>query len=471
MMRAQGLSSLSEWLAWLETLHPKKIDLSLERIRAVLDRLNLRPPPYRVVTVGGTNGKGSCVALLESIYRAAGYRVGAFTSPHLWRFNERIRFNGEEASDAALVALFERIEAARGDITLSYFEFSAVAALLHFEDLGAEVAVLEVGLGGRLDAVNAVDADAALVASVDLDHQEWLGPDRESVGREKAGILRPGRAAVIADRAPPASLLAHAAQIGARLQLIGRDFEFEAESDAGSDAVSGAVSGALSGGEVEADVGANAPAGRWRWQSRERSLAALPRPLSGGDVQLANAAAAVAVVEALQGELPVAPEALRAGIAAARIRGRLERHLADGVEWLFDVAHNPAAARELAAALGRLPAAGHTLAVFSAMHDKDIAGVLAPFVDRIDEWFVAQSEPERGATAAQIGETLARLGARVVRAQPDVETACRSAQLRAGRGDRVLVFGSFYLVGPAMQALGLYCAPTPSDQSARWTGV
>jgi dihydrofolate synthase / folylpolyglutamate synthase len=462
MMRARGLSSLSEWLAWLETLHPKKIDLSLERIRAVLDSLNLRPPPYRVVTVGGTNGKGSCVALLDSIYRAAGYRVGAFTSPHLWRFNERILFGGEEASDAALVALFERIETARGEITLSYFEFSAVAALLHFADLGAEVAVFEVGLGGRLDAVNAVDADAALIASVDLDHQEWLGTDRESVGREKAGILRPGRAAVIADRAPPASLLAHAAEIGARLWLIGRDFDFTADIEVDIER------------DVEADIVAgtdNAPAGRWRWQSRERTLPALPRPLSGTHVQFANAAAAVAVVEALQGELPVTLEALREGIAAARIRGRLERHLADGVEWLFDVAHNPAAARELAAALGRLPAAGRTLAVFSAMHDKDIAGVLAPFVDRIDEWFVAQCEPERGATAAQIGATLARLGARVVQAQPDVETACRSAQLRAGRGDRVLVFGSFYLVGPAMEALGLYCAPTPSDQSARWTGV
>ena len=217
--------SLEEWLAWLETLHPKKIDLSLDRVLTVLDRLDLRDPPYTVITVAGTNGKGSCVAMLESIYWHAGYSVGAFTSPHLWRFNERVRVDGIDASDEELVALFESLDAALDTVTLSYFESSTVVALMHFARRAVDVAVLEVGMGGRLDASNAVDADCALIVSVDLDHQEWLGEDREAIGHEKAGIMRAGKPVVVADRNPPASVLAHAAAVGAPVQLIGRDFD------------------------------------------------------------------------------------------------------------------------------------------------------------------------------------------------------------------------------------------------------
>jgi dihydrofolate synthase / folylpolyglutamate synthase len=227
----QRFTTLAEWLAWFETLHPKKIDMSLDRIRVILGGLGLVPPRYKVVTVGGTNGKGSCVAILESIYRQAGYRVGAFTSPHLVRFNERIRFDGADAHDEELIALFESIEASLGRVTLSYFEASAVAALLHFERRNADVAVLEVGMGGRLDAVNALDADAALIASIDLDHTAWLGPDREAIGLEKAGIMRAGRPAVVGDPDPPASLAAHAGEIGAGLELIGKDFAYRHDAD------------------------------------------------------------------------------------------------------------------------------------------------------------------------------------------------------------------------------------------------
>src|SRR5690606_21161341 len=205
--------------------------MSLERVTAVLERLDLAKPPYSVVTVAGTNGKGSCVAVLESIYWHAGYDVGAFTSPHLWRFNERIRFNGADAADDELVELFRDIDAVLGTITLSYFESSTVAALLHFARRKADVAILEVGMGGRLDASNAVAADCALIVSVDLDHREWLGPDREAIGREKAGIMRPGRPAVVGDASPPASLEAHANAIGARFALVGREFTFAREGD------------------------------------------------------------------------------------------------------------------------------------------------------------------------------------------------------------------------------------------------
>ncbi len=465
-MRATGFSTLADWLSWLETLHPKKIDMSLDRIRLVLDSLSLRPPPFRVITVGGTNGKGSCVAILESVYRSAGYRTGAFTSPHLWRFNERIRVNGEEATDAQLVSLFGFIDATRGQVTLSYFESSAVAALLHFARENVDVAILEVGLGGRLDAVNAVDADATLIASIDLDHQEWLGPDRESVGREKAGIMRGGRPAVVADRDPPRSLIAHAAGDDVDLRLIGRDFDFIV--------VDGARTGPVAptpGGPTAATSDQPPPGERWTYRGARGETADLPRPVFGGDIQFTNSAACTAVVEAMQSVLAVDRQALADGLAGATLPGRLDRRQVSGVEWVFDVAHNPAAARELAAAVRRLPRAARTLAVFGAMHDKDISGVVQPFMEFVDEWFVACAEPARGASAAAMAVTLTDLGAQAVTPQPDVETACRSATLRAAPGDRVLAFGSFYLVGPAMEALGLYCAPTCSDQSARWTGV
>jgi len=425
----QRFTSLAEWLAWFETLHPKKIDMSLDRIRVILDALGLVPPSYRVITVGGTNGKGSCVAILESIYRTAGYRVGAFTSPHLVRFNERIRFDGRDATDDELIELFESIEASLGQVTLSYFEASAVAAFLFFKRRRADVAILEVGMGGRLDAVNALDADAALIASVDLDHTAWLGPDREAIGREKAGIMRAGRPAVVGDPDPPRSLAAHADEVGARLLAIGRDFRAVRNGD------------------------------KWRFEGPNGVVRdALPVVPFGAHIQAANMAACVAVVDALRDVLPVSEDALRAGLSNARLRGRTERHVRDGVEWIFDVAHNPSAARVLRQAVDGRPAS-RTLAVFAAMEDKDLDGVLAPFADLVDRWHVARPDSERGAPLEAVARTLDALGAsdRVLHA--DVAAACHAAAAEARPGERVLVFGSFYTVGPALEALRLYSTP------------
>ena len=415
--------------------------MSLERVTAVLERLDLAKPPYSVVTVAGTNGKGSCVAMLESIYWHAGYDVGAFTSPHLWRFNERIRFNGADAADDELVELFRDIDAVLGTITLSYFESSTVAALLHFARRKADVAILEVGMGGRLDASNAVAADCALIVSVDLDHREWLGPDREAIGREKAGIMRAGKPVVVADREPPQSVLDHAAAIGAHVKLLGRDFDYERGPDG-------------------------------RWSRAGGGPALLPRPRFGGDEQYGNAAASAAVVAELANVLPVGDDTLARGIENAYLRGRLERHDVDGVEWLFDIAHNPAAASGLCASLTRLPSAPHTYAVFAAMHDKDLAGVLTPFKDLVERWFATQACFERGAAPAALAEVLAGVGARGVETAPSVAAACAAARAAARPGDRVLVFGSFHTVGAATAALGLYCAPSRNgEQPEEWTRV
>lgn len=418
-------ATLDEWLAWLETLHPKKIDFSLTRIRAVLDALDIASPPYRVITVGGTNGKGSCVAMLESIYRQAGYHVGAFTSPHLWRFNERLRLDGRSIADETLIELFELMDAARGTVTLSYFEASAVAAMLYYARERVDVAILEVGMGGRLDAVNVYDADAALIVSIDLDHEEWLGKGRDAIGREKAGILRSGRPAIVADADPPASLLAIAASLGADLKLIGRDFSAERDDDA------------------------------LVYRMPGRTDERLPRPSFGVRAQLHNAAACIAVVDSLQAMLPVTRMAVGEGLRQVRIAGRLDRHLIDGVEWIFDVAHNPAAAARMLDALELTSCPGRSWAVFGAMRDKDLAGVLRGFVASTAGWFVAPLESERGATAEEVCGVLAGLGAEAV-AYADVAEACHAARLRAEPGDRVLVFGSFYTVGPALAALGLY---------------
>jgi len=439
--------TLDDWLSWFETLHPKKIDLTLDRVTALLVELELRPPPYKVVTVAGTNGKGSCVAMLESIYWHAGYDVGAFTSPHLWRFNERIRLNGADAKDSELVEIFELIDASLGSITLSYFEASTVAALLHFARSEVDVAVLEVGMGGRLDASNTVDADCALIASIDLDHREWLGEDREAIGREKAGIMRRGKPVVIADRDVPRSVLAHAAAEGALPFLIGRDFDCVREAGAGPNGV-----------------------GAWRLIDAGGDGPALPLPPFGGDEQYGNAAACAAVVARLGADLPVSDVALAAGIRRAYLRGRLERHTIDGVEWVFDVAHNPAAASVFAASLAKLPNESRTFAVFAGMRDKDLAGVFAPLVAQIEAWFVTQANAERGATGAQLREILFACGARRVEIAADVVIACAAARSAATPGDRVLVFGSFHTVGVATAALGLYCAPSRSgDQPSTWT--
>jgi len=424
MTLTRRFGSLDEWLAWLVTLHPKQIDMSLGRVNGVLESLGIASPPYRIVTVAGTNGKGSCVALLESIYLKAGYRVGAFTSPHLLAFNERIRCDGRDLDDEALIDTFERMDAARGELTLSYFEASAVAAMLYFARSGVELAILEVGMGGRLDAVNALDADCALIVSIDLDHMEYLGPDRDAIGREKAGIVRAGRPAIVADESPPAGLLDAIRDRGGDLRLINRDF--------GAEAADGGLS---------------------FWQ-RGQAPRPFPKPAFGGRIQLGNAAAVIACVDALQTAVPVADAAIAAGLAAARLKGRFDLCLVDGREWIFDVAHNRASAAQLFAALSSLAPVGRTVAVFGAMRDKDLESVVQPFIPVVDTWYLGAIDSDRGASPEELARVLDRLGARRIERFADVAAAAQAA--RTAPVDRILAFGSFYTVGPAMQAVGLY---------------
>ncbi|MDD3650969.1 bifunctional tetrahydrofolate synthase/dihydrofolate synthase [Immundisolibacter sp.] len=412
---------LADWLAWQETAHPVKIDLSLGRVRHVLAALAAPLAGVPVITVAGTNGKGSTVAFLDAIYRAAGYRTGVYTSPHLLRYNERVRVAGQDAGDDALCGAFERIDAARGEVSLTYFEWGTLAALDLFAAAGCEVLILEVGLGGRLDAVNAVDADVAVITSVDLDHQHFLGDTREAIGAEKAAIARPGRPLIVTDPVPPASVPGHAERIGAPLWRYGIDYAAAA---------------------AEADT--------WLWTCADDRLR-LPRPELAGAAQLRNAASAVLAARLLRARLPVADAALAQGVRQAHIPARFERR-GRHPEWLLDVAHNPEAARNLAANLRAQPLPGRTLAVLGMLADKDVAGVIAPLADLIDAWHVAGLDGPRGADAQQLAGQLAAVGVAAVRVHADVAAACRAARQAADAADvgRVLVFGSFHTVEQAL---------------------
>ncbi len=410
-------STLDDWLRWQETLHPRTIDLGLERVRTVLRRLQPRPPAQTIITVGGTNGKGSCVAFLDAMLRAAGYRVGAYTSPHLLRYNERIRINGIEAVDAALCRVFDRIDAVRGDVSLTYFEFGTLAALELFREAGVEVAVLEVGLGGRLDAVNIMDADAALVVSVALDHTDWLGSDRDSIGYEKAGIYRPDRPAVCADPDPPPRLIQYAEDINTRLLRVNRDYHF-------------------------ARTGST-----WRWQSSACCLDHLPLPTLAGHHQLGNAAAALMTLTSLDDRLPVSPEAICAGLISAELPGR-HQIIPGPVEWILDVAHNPHAAKVLADHLRARPCAGRTWAMIGLLADKDAPGVIEALTDTIDAWCAITLDGNRGRTGDELAALLRATGARAEAA--DIQEACRIIQTTACPGDRIVVLGSFHTVAPVL---------------------
>ena len=411
--------TLAEWLAWQETIHPVEMDLGLSRTRLVHEALGGGgPPPFPVVTVAGTNGKGSTVAFAQALLTAAGARTGTYTSPHLVDYNERIRIDGEPVPDAAIMTAFDRIDRARGGVTLTYFEFGTLAAVEVFRAAGVDAAVLEVGIGGRLDAVNVFDADAAVVTPIDIDHVHWLGPDRESIGREKAGIFRPERPAVIADRDPPASLVAEAERIGARCLRLGRDF----------DAV---------------------PAGEgWRWRGPEGGLDELPAPPLAGRFQLDNAAAALMALDAI-GRLPE-PAAVRRGIAGTRLAGRFQV-LPGEVPVVLDIAHNPHAARSLAATLRSSRTPGREIAVAGLLEDKDAAGVVDATADVFDRWYVAQPAGARGGSAEALARTV-RLRVRnaTVEVCGDVPSALRRARAAVRPGDRIVVFGSCYTVGEVL---------------------
>jgi len=426
-------TSLNDWLTWLEILHPDPVKLGLERMDVVARALNITLPCVKIV-VGGTNGKGSTCAMLEAMLRAAGYRVGLYTSPHLVRFNERIRIDGQALDDASIVAQFQRINSARASIanpvSLSYFEFATLAALLAFEQAEVDVAILEVGLGGRLDAVNWVSADCSIVTSVDVDHVKWLGPTRETAGVEKAHIFRPGKSAICADPQPPQSLLDYAGKIGADLWRFGRDFNYSGDKQ------------------------------QWAYGGRTQRRRALAYPVLRGANQLLNASAALAALEALQPLLAVPQQAVRQGLMQAQLNGRFQI-LPGRPSVVLDVAHNPHAAAVLAQNLGQMGYHAYTFAVVGMMHDKDIAASLRPLIPLVDHWHCTSLPEARGASAAQLADTIQTLlsarkaddEAVTITQHADPVQAFLAAQKQAGQSDRILAFGSFSTVGAVLHHL------------------
>ena len=422
-------AELAGWLERIERLHPSNIDLGLERIQRVAAAMGLARPAPTVVTVGGTNGKGSCVTFLETILNTAGLATAAYLSPHLQRYNERVRIAGAEVEDAQLVAGFEAVEAARGDVSLTYFEFGTLAALWLMERAQLDVALLEVGLGGRLDAVNAVDPDIAVLTSIDIDHEEWLGADRESIGREKSGIFRAGRPAICGDPAPPASVAAAAEACGAKLFLLGRHFNYARKGKG------------------------------WNWQGLKTRYVALPLPALAGSFQLRNAACAIAVVEQLSRHHVIAEGDVRAALMTATLPGRFHRVADEVADWVFDVGHNAEAAGALAAELAASPVRGRTIAVMGMMRDKRVEEYARRLSDRVHTWLAVTLPPPRGLADHELAERLERaLGVPVERAGA-VEAACARAAELAGPRDRILVCGSFHTVGPALAARGLCSRP------------
>jgi dihydrofolate synthase/folylpolyglutamate synthase len=413
-------STLAEWLAYLETLHPKAIAMGLDRVSAVYARLGvvLRCP---VITVGGTNGKGSTCALLECMLRAGGYRVGAYTSPHLLHYNERVRIDAADAADDALLEAFAAVESARLTTPLTYFEFGTLATLWLLARAELDVVVLEVGLGGRLDAVNVVDADVAIVTTVAIDHVDYLGTTREDIGREKAGIFRPGAFAICADRLPPATLLAQASAIGAKLLRIGIDYDFTAHD------------------------------AQWSYRGPGGTRHGLPIPALRGAYQLANAATALAALDVLRDRLPVPMGAVREGLVSVELPGRLQV-LAGRPVTVLDVAHNPQAAAALADSLASMGFHPQTWAVFAIMADKDIGSVIAALLPRVDRWYVASLPPPRGATAEDLRLRLEAAGvaSAAIREFDDPGSAYRAAREAVAEADRIIVFGSFLTVAAAL---------------------
>jgi len=416
---------LGNWLAHLEALHPRGaagIELGLERVADVKARLG-HAETCPVILVAGTNGKGSTCAMLESILLAAGYRVGLYTSPHLIDYNERVRIGGHAVRDDMLCAAFERVEAARNDISLTYFEFGTLAAWEVFAGAALDVIILEVGLGGRLDATNVYQPSCAIVTGVDLDHLEYLGPDRETIGAEKAGIFRAGVPAICGDAQPPGSLVACARGLGAGLALIGRDFGYQRQE------------------------------GQWLFWNGTQRRGGLAFPALRGPLQLVNAACALAALDALRDRLPVAMQDIRRGLAEVELAGRFQV-LPGRPAVILDVAHNPQAARALAANLGDMGFHRETLAVFGMLADKDIDGVIEALRERVTRWLPCGLEGRRAASADFLAQRILHKGLRVDASFEAPESALARAREIAGPDDRILAFGSFLTVAGALRMLG-----------------
>ncbi|MSR16008.1 MAG: bifunctional tetrahydrofolate synthase/dihydrofolate synthase [Gammaproteobacteria bacterium] len=417
--------SLSQWLSWQESLHPKDIELGLDRCRRVAERMGLLPPSYTVITVGGTNGKGSTVAMLERIYRVAGLRVATYTSPHLLRYNERIRIDSRAVDDERICQAFAAVEQGRETVPLTVFEFGTLAALNIFAEESLDIAILEVGMGGRLDAVNLVDADIAVIATLDIDHVEWLGNTREEIAREKAGIMRRDHPAVCSDPRVPLSLVEAAESIGAPLELLGQSFHFVDEGEA------------------------------WTWWSGELLLEHLPKPALQGGYQLRNAAGVLKAVERLSARHPITFAQLATALTTTTLSGRFQR-VPGEVEFILDVAHNAQALEYFVATLLTLPTANRTHVILGMLRTKDRASAMQSLSKVVDCWHLATVTARQGATSGELRQTWQQLEHHGRADEyPSIVEAYRGALAIAEPGDRVLVVGSFVTVGEVLHELGV----------------
>ena len=414
--------NLTDWLGYIESIHPSTIDLTLERIKIVIERLNL-DISFPILTVGGTNGKGSTCSILESIYREAGYKVACYTSPHFLNFNERIKIQTLAVSDEVICEAFSRIESAREDVTLTYFEYGTIAAMIIFSEAHVDVAILEVGLGGRLDAVNVFDADCAIVTTVDLDHMDYLGHTREAIGFEKAGIYRTEKTSICGDFDPPQSLIKHAELIHADLKIIGKDFGYEAHHDS------------------------------FDFLIDSTFVMNLPLPKLQGDFQLANATNALMAVKAMEDKLPLTEISIQKGITLTLLPGRFQE-VKKMPSLILDVAHNPQAARSLSHNLKTHVVPGKTIAVFSILKDKDIFGVINVLNLDIDDWFIAEIQNERAASIENISNTIQKINPSAhIEAFKNIQEAYQFASKEVRRNDRIIVFGSFFTVADIMKII------------------
>ncbi|OIR12443.1 bifunctional protein FolC [mine drainage metagenome] len=433
--------SLAAWLSYIERLHTKPIVLGLDRVKSMVDRVHLAPT-FPIITVAGTNGKGSCCAMLERIYGEAGYRVGCYTSPHLLRYNERVRINGSEVSDADLCAAFAAIETARvgaddHPIALTYFEIGTLAAMWHFMQSGIDVAILEIGLGGRLDAVNAFEPSCAIVTSVDLDHQDFLGDTREEIGYEKSGVYRQSIPAICGEKNPPASLLTYAKEIQADLKCVHQDFDYQLTVEG------------------------------WQYLSAGKIVYTLPMPALQGAYQLNNAACAIAAIESLQSSLPVTAKSMAEALRQVTLAGRFQT-VSQSPWVVLDVAHNPHAARALSdnLKLSQIQKTGKTFAVFAMLADKDIRGVVEAVKADIDLWYVASIDDVRGASATDVATIITEVQPSAVvkifdRAEAAYLQACIDIEacIDYAENDKIVVFGSFFTVSSVMQSLIIAQSP------------
>lgn len=422
-------SSLADWLTWLETLSPREIELGLERVQSVLGRLALALPE-NVLLIAGTNGKGSSVALLERLLSASGYRVGAYTSPHVIRYNERIAVNGVPVSDKRIIAAFEQVEAARQGVPLTYFEYGTLAAMVIFASSGLDVWALEIGMGGRLDASNAIDPTASLITNISLDHCNWLGDDVEAIAFEKAGVMRTGVPTVFGSADVPRSLQQHAEMTGADLRLAGRDFDYDRHGN-----------------------------NSWHWKGRETSRASLPLPGLRGDFQVGNAAAVLALIEAAGLDKALDAAMLKRELPNVTLTGRMQTVRAGGVNWLLDVAHNPAAAMVLADTLHGTRVAGDTWGIIGLLDDKDVEGIAVALDRQVDHWIAVTAAATRALQADELARRIANACGRPCRIGKSRDEAMQYAQRSASENDRILLTGSFYLVGPTLSNLELYSRP------------